>query len=466
MRNFTPLVALICTALFTAELALAQVPVIPGASGYGINTSAGRGGQIFRVTNLNYDGEGSLKACIDASGPRVCVFEVSGAIDFNYYHVNIRNPNITIAGQTAPAPGIMLINGGLRIATSDVLIQHLAIRVGDHPNIERPDNADAMKIESEVDAAQNIVIDHVSLSWAIDENISSYIGAGNVTIRNSIISEALDDSMHPKGPHSKAAQFGRNDGGFSFVGNLLAHNAERNPKTLTSDFVLANNVIYNWSSGGTNLAIREDGSEIRHSVVGNLYIGGADTGAVYPVTVRSHAETTEQGAKIYLADNRWTADPSGDQWAMVKNLLSFSPRVDRPAAWVDGMDVISALSNNGDDVLKYVLNNAGSRPSERDSVDARIVEEVQRRTGQIKNCVSADGSDRCRKNGGGWPMYAENRRALVLPDDPNGDSDRDGYTNLEEWLHEMAKQVENTNATDVTGEENAKPRPPVLIESG
>lgn len=454
MRKITLAKILSGLIVTAATSANAQIPVIPGAAGYGIDTPAGRGGEVFRVTNLDYDGAGSLKECIDAEGPRVCVFEVSGAIDMNYYHVSIRNPFITIAGQTAPSPGIMLINGGLRIDTSDVLIQHIAIRVGDDPNIRKPDNADAIKIESEGNAARNVVIDHVSMSWAIDENISSYIGAQNVTIRNSIISEALDESLHEKGTHSKGGQFGRNKSGFSLIGNLFAHNSERNPKTLTSDFVFANNVVYNWRSGGTNLAIPEDGSQIRHSIVGNLYVGGPDTGQIYPVVVRSHADTSVQDARVYLADNRWVDRPNADQWDMVDNKLSFSPRVDSPPAWTTDLQVTSARPNNGDNVLNQVLNTAGARPADRDAVDRRIIDEVRQGTGEIVNCVSADGTSRCRKNAGGWPVYPENRRPLELPSNPDADSDGDGYTNLEEWLHQMAADLETSGSAAI------RPEPP------
>lgn len=454
MRSeFRLFLALVACSISSA--AIAQIPVIPGASGFGITTPAGRGGEVYRVTNLNYDGDGSLKACIDAEGPRVCIFEVSGTIDLAYDQVTIRNPNLTIAGQTAPSPGIVLRNGGLKVAASDVLIQHIAIRVGDDPNMIKPGNADALKIETGTGVAENVVIDHVSLSWGIDENLSSWDGARKVTIRYSIISEGLNESIHTEGPHSKGALFGNSDSAFSLIGNLIAHNVERNPKALTSDFVFANNVVYNYVTGGTNLAVPKDGSPIRHSIVGNVYIEGPDSGNIRPLVIRKSGDTASTDSRVYIADNLWAGHSATDQWDMAVNQLSFSPRASSAPVWPNGLQAMPAHLDNGEQVLDLVLSNAGARPADRDSVDQRVVSEVRQGTGGIINCVSDDGSARCDKNAGGWPQFAENRRTLVLPSNANGDNDGDGYTNLEEWLHNMASDLElQSNAT--------RPLPPVF----
>lgn len=121
------------------------LPVLPNAAGFGVETPAGRGGKVYKVTNLKDSGEGSLRACVNASGPRVCIFEVSGTIRMGG-DLSIKNPNITIAGQTAPSPGILLRGGALRISTSDVLVQHLRVRPGDDPEGQNPENRDALKV--------------------------------------------------------------------------------------------------------------------------------------------------------------------------------------------------------------------------------------------------------------------------------------------------------------------------------
>src|SRR5690554_961641 len=183
--------ALLALGLATAAQAAQAVPVIPGAAGFGMSTPAGRGGEIYKVTNLNDSGSGSLRACVEASGPRVCVFEVSGAIQLQK-DLRIQNPYITIAGQTAPSPGISLYGGTVRIYdTHDVLIQHIRIRVGDANGGSDPINRDALDLAGG-SGVNNVVLDHVSASWALDEMVSVWKGR-NVTIRNSIISEALDE---------------------------------------------------------------------------------------------------------------------------------------------------------------------------------------------------------------------------------------------------------------------------------
>src|SRR5690606_19006786 len=149
-RSMRKMIAAILACAAAAPLAAGALPVIPGAAGYGVDTPAGRGGQVHRVTNLNASGAGSLKACVDASGPRVCVFEVSGTIRMDA-DLPIRNPYITIAGQTAPSPGVMLRGGAIWVQASDVLIQHLRVRAGDSSKGPAYGNRDALKIDAPSD---------------------------------------------------------------------------------------------------------------------------------------------------------------------------------------------------------------------------------------------------------------------------------------------------------------------------
>src|SRR5688572_23514574 len=192
-----PLVLALSVLAAIAAARAYAVPVIPGAAGYGMSTPAGRGGAVYRVTNLKTDGAGSLKACIDATGPRTCIFEISGTITLTS-EVTIRNGKLTIAGQTAPSPGIMIRGAGFKIHTSDVLMQHLRFRVGDDPNGPDPGNRDALKIEGTADVpVTNVVIDHCSFSWSIDEIASTWGPHDNITFSNNIFAEPLHDSIHP-----------------------------------------------------------------------------------------------------------------------------------------------------------------------------------------------------------------------------------------------------------------------------
>jgi len=152
-------IAIFCSFGIQSAYAL---PVFPGAEGFGTNTVAGRGGTVYRVTNLNDSGSGSLRDCVNKSGPRVCIFEISGTIAINN-DLSINNPYITIAGQTAPSPGITIRNFPIRPKTHDVLIQHIRVRTGDTGGGDRK-NRDAFGVEG--NNPYNIVMDHVSASWA------------------------------------------------------------------------------------------------------------------------------------------------------------------------------------------------------------------------------------------------------------------------------------------------------------
>jgi hypothetical protein len=406
-------------ALADAEATLA---VFPGAQGFGTDTPAGRGGRILRVTNLNDSGPGSLRAAVAVAEARIVVFEVSGAIKLNKT-ITIRNPYITIAGQTAPAPGIMLKGAGLTIVTHDVLVQHLAIRVGDGSTGPAPDDRDGLQILAGPDwDTRRVVVDHLSISWAIDENQSSWGGPQDITISNSIISEALYNSLHSKGPHSMGTLIGDNSIRFSMIGNLLAHNHDRHPLIKGgATAAIINNVMYN---GGAPwwMFINDDynsGAALA-SVVGNVLIAGVNT----PSTAKPFLvmRTAKSGTQVYLADNI----------APVSQFLhyetSFNPQVTTAPLWPKGLTALGSAS-----VVNSVLTKAGSRPAERDAVDKRIINDVKNRTGSRINS---------QRDVGGWPNYPMNTRTFTIPANPNGDDDGNGYTNIEEILHKMAAQVE------------------------
>jgi pectate lyase len=202
--RLTSLLAILPALTSVAESAF------PRAVGFGTDTTAGRGGQIIRVTNLNATGDGSFRAALEAPSKRIVVFEVGGVIDLEKRGISISNPFLTIAGQTAPDPGITPIKGGISVQTHDVLIRHISIRPGDAGEAKRsgfkPDG-----LSTSGGDAYNIVVDHCSMTWAVDENLSAS-GARTegpdktshkITFSNNIIAEGLSDSSHAKGPHSK-----------------------------------------------------------------------------------------------------------------------------------------------------------------------------------------------------------------------------------------------------------------------
>ena len=145
-RRFMTVSILLASAVLTlgSTTAPAAIPVIPGGAGFGMETLAGRGGKVYRVTNLKADGAGSLKACVDGKEPRICIFEVSGTIRITS-DLMIRHGRLTIAGQTAPSPGIMIRGAALRIQASDILVQHIRVRAGDDTNGPDPDNRESRR---------------------------------------------------------------------------------------------------------------------------------------------------------------------------------------------------------------------------------------------------------------------------------------------------------------------------------
>ena len=220
-------------------------------------TLGGQGGNIIRVTSLESSGPGTLREALNVEGKRIIVFDVAGIINLDGDNIDIRNPNVTIAGQTAPSPGITIIKGGLVVRANGVIIQHLKIRTGDL--------GEAFRSGRDIDgittiAAHNVVVDHCSLSWATDENLSAsgprFTGENledwrngtskNILYSNNIIAEGLSFSTHAKGEHSKGSLIHDNVSGIYIYSNLYAHNFERSPlfKGGVQGSII-NNLIYN-----------------------------------------------------------------------------------------------------------------------------------------------------------------------------------------------------------------------------
>jgi pectate lyase len=437
-------------AMFSIQPAQA-LPVIPGAAGFGIETPAGRGGTVYRVTNLNASGAGSLKACIDGTSARTCVFEVSGTIRITS-DLLIRNSKITIAGQTAPSPGIMLRGAALKIQASDVLVQHIRVRAGDDSNGPDPENRDSLKIEgSSSKPVRNVVIDHCSFSWAIDETVSVWGPHDNITFSNNIFSEPLNESIHPKDSgsgyekHGFGVLLGRASGSsITMTGNLFAHIVERNPLSRAAELVFVNNLVYNRGTMDLDLQ-SEGGATTRNTVLNNVFVKGPsyarDTSALY---VRTNGSLRlGSGSRVYQSGNvenyprELLTLTGGETISGLLNLGTYP-------VWNGGL---TARSTSNNAVYDRVLNYAGARPKDRDSVDKRIINHVKNRNGGVVNCVSSNGSSRCNRNAGGWPSYAQNRRTLTLPSNQSSIASN-GYSNLENWLHSLDQQASGTMSTN------------------
>jgi hypothetical protein len=235
---------------------------------------AGPTQQVVRVTNLNADGPGSFAAAVATKGPRVVVFEVGGVIDLGARGLEIAEPFLHVAGQTAPSPGITLIRGGLTVSTNDVVIRHLRVRPGDAGQAKRskwePDGLTTHR-------AARVVIDHCSFSWAVDENLSASglnPSSADVTFRHCIIAEGLRLATHGKGAHSMGTLVFGNNERVAILFNLYACNDVRNPRFNGGcSATVANNLIYN--PGGQAIHLQNSNPAI--SIVGNVLRHGPST---------------------------------------------------------------------------------------------------------------------------------------------------------------------------------------------
>lgn len=349
----------------------------------------GLGGKILRVTNLNADGPGSLAAALRYNGKRVIVFEVGGVIDLKGRSLVVPHPRVTIAGQTAPSPGITLIRGGLDILTHDVVVQHLRIRVG---------SAGKKKGSGwEVDAiglnrAHRVVVDHCSLTWATDENLSasgprfrgkSLIDWRNrtshdVTFSNNIIAEGLSNATHAKGEHSKGTLLHDNVTNVVVVGNLYACNVERNPLAKGGVHAV---VVNNWISNPGKRAIhhglnhKEWGERkpvtSRLAIVGNVVEHGPNT----TDDVAVFENQRESPLELYLKDNI-AYDRKNQMKPELKGKVT--KNLEEPPLWPTGFKALPVRK-----VRQRVAAEAGARPWDRDEVDSRIVQVALDRVGKI-----------------------------------------------------------------------------------
>lgn len=360
----------------------------PGAEGFGKDAVGGRGGTIYEVTNLNDSGTGSLRAAIDASGPRIVVFRVSGYIELQS-PLSIDNPYITIAGQTAPGDGICLKNYSLSVLADHIIIRYLRVRLGEDMLQER----DAIWVGS----GHHIILDHCSTSWAVDETLSVTTEPnvlGDVTVQWCIISESLNCSVHEKGCHGYGSlNRGGWGNGYSFHHNLYANHKGRNPYSgnynsyLTDPlgiiFDFRNNVVYNWGSYAGNNGDPDSITQMNY--VGNYYIKGPDTTNDYAFLQRS----TNVYNRAYWNGNAMDGFIPPDQWSLVR-LDGYTDQQKAAYKLSDPLVVPPVQTDDAMTAYEAVLADAGVTYPVRDEVDARVIDGVINKTGRIINCINGD----------------------------------------------------------------------------
>ncbi len=380
-------------ALMAAPMALAAT-AFPGAVGWAAATPGGRGGAVIRVTNLNADGPGSLRAAIDAKGPRIIVFEVGGVIDMKRTTLTISEPFVTIAGQTAPSPGITIIRGGIDVKTHDVIMRHIRVRPGVDGQAKRSGwEVDALSTVG----AYNVIVDHCTMTWALDENLSAsgprFTGSSveewrrgtsrNITFSYNLLAEGLADASHPKGEHSKGSLLHDNATGILIYRNLYAHNVERNPLLKGGvHAAVVNNLIYDPGKRAIHynlMALEWAGQDYQTgelAAVGNVMRGGPSTDERLPFLMLGG-----DGDLRYHGRDNIAVDKHGEKLPMFGRYGETRARLieaDKPTVWPDSLDVLPAR-----DVETHVLANAGARPWDRDEHDIRVLFFVAEGRGEI-----------------------------------------------------------------------------------
>ncbi|WP_083256982.1 polysaccharide lyase [Arcticibacter eurypsychrophilus] len=466
------------------DLPQSEIIAFPGAEGGGAYSFGGRGGKVIVVTSLADDGPGSLREACEVGGARTVVFNVSGIIRIKTPLI-IRAPYITIAGQSAPGDGVCIAGESVWINTHDVVIRFMRFRRGETFVGRRDDAIGGNPVG-------NIMIDHVSASWGLDENMSMYrhmfndstgkaeikLGTVNITIQNSIFSEALDTWNH---------SFGSTLGGenCSFMRNLWANNAARNPSIgWNGIFNFANNVVFNWvhrsTDGGDYTAL--------YNIINNYWKPGPLTNLNQPISYRilkpeagrsklpyvvfgrAHVAGNIIDGNKKVTDNNWDGgvqleNKKGELMTYEESQSYFAAmRVDKPFP-MPAMTIIPA-----EKAYNYVLENAGATLPRRDPVDVRIMKQVK--TGKIDylpNVKLPETNFKIRrlpmdvyKSGiitdisqvGGYPVYAgapyldadhdgipdawEKKNGLNPKDQSDsGKYAKDGYTNIERYLNSL-----------------------------
>lgn len=470
--------------------AFAALSAFPGAEGFGANTPGGRGGQVVEVTNLNDSGTGSLRACVEANGPRTCVFRIGGTITLNT-SLKILNPYITIAGQTAPGGGITLRNnpdinkhGTIIIQTHDVILRYFRIRTG------------ATKIPAccdqslTVTSGYNIIADHLSTSWSTDQTITLFTdpktgSVQDITVQWSFITEGLFHSTNSKpGGHSTAAIFGStNIGNISFHHNLLAHNDARNPRVgITGILDVVNNVVYNYGRE-LSYADAEHGSSALNYIGNFIKKGPSSTTNNRFVKVDPFAYTILVFVQGNI-DRYRTNNSLPDNLSVDLRDQSYIVSTKAPAPLVT---TYPCNSMTDCEVYTHVLADAGANKylddqgnfiPRLDAVDKRILEEVKRGEGKIIDATSFSTMYSASASAylaptdytkygitdpiadDGWPILEAGIAPADsdhdgMPDtwedkyefdknnavDSNQDIDGDGYTNIEEFLNSTQPHI-------------------------
>ncbi len=476
-------------ALVLPMTAQEKTPAFPGAEGFGRYVTGGRGGKVYHVTNLNDNGTGSLRWALSQNGTKTIVFDVSGTIHLKSA-LSINKANVTIAGQTAPGDGICVADYPVSVGANNVIVRYLRFRLGNkNVTVSGADGWDGFGGLDKSD----IIIDHCSVSWSIDECLS-FCGNKNITVQWCISSQSLQDAGHSKGSHGYGGNWGGS--GASFHHNLMAHHESRTPRLgpryttqLDERMDMRNNVIYNFCGNGCY-----GGEAMNINIVNNYYKPGPGTNQIsstkrmriaapgirtseYISNYKDYAPTLHIWGKYFIDGN---VNPSyssvtGNNWAFgVYNQISadsndglYDQAVKDSIRLAKPIDYILTTTHTAEQAYEKVLSYAGASLS-RDSYDSYIVNETRNGlaafTGQGNHKGIIDSQEDLRPADAGddwspWPTLNSTAAPTDtdgdgMPDtwesahglDPNNSSDgsavgTDGYTNLENYLNSLVAHI-------------------------
>ena len=445
--------------VFISLSASAQTPAFPGAEGAGMFTTGGRGGKVLYVTSLeDNDSVGTLRWAIRKKGPRTILFNVSGIIQLKS-PLFINNGDVTIAGQSAPGDGICISNHETIISADNVIVRYLRFRLGDGAK----EAIDAFSGKSQ----KNIIIDHCSMSWSVDE-CSSFYDNENFTMQWCLIAESLRNSAHVKGEHGYGGIWGGKN--VTFHHNLLVSHDSRNPRFCGSRYSnqselekvdFRNNVIYNW--GANNAYAAEGGS---YNLVNNYYKPGpASKTNKYFINPYADDGKNHQPAGIFgrfylkgnvMEGNRAITKNNVSGVKMGSNFAEFAPNVTLNELISNTeFSIPKPKTQSAKKAYQSVLKSAGCSLV-RDVLDMRYVNETRTGTFTFKGSKgSSNGLIDSQNDVGGWPVYY----SLPAPPDTDGDGipdgwlekrypgkkstdlNKNGYTYLEVYLNSIVKHI-------------------------
>lgn len=446
MKRFISLLIAV-TMLQLPVVAENKLPAFPGAAGGGMYATGGRGGTVYKVTNLNDSGAGSFRDAVSGSN-RIVVFDVGGTIELKS-DVVVKS-NVTIAGQTAPGgAGITLKNKKIGLGGTNIIMRYISSRPGETGGSENDGLGGS--------AGSNSIIDHCSIGWANDEQFGLYSKLNNFTTQYTIIGPANSWSYHSKGVHGFGVMFGEKN--HSMHHCLLAHNVSRNvrwksPQTYPNEFV--NNVIYNW-------AYQTSYGTLGHvNYVGNYLKNGPNT---VSAQTRFMEVTDNANFKVYLQNNK-VVDKDGvlystetkDNWQGIK----FSGTKNKETTELtehkqiisEGSDVSVAINADTPDVAyEKILNYVGASISKdkRTPIDAQVVNETKTGTGSItgarpiEDSIGTDYEAKVKEYGIQYTEYVYPETSKEIPPI---DNDNDGMP--DEW--EIARGLNPNDASDATGD--------------